>query len=78
MGIGRMLKRRWRAVTLLGCAVITCALFVIRPWSSQPAAGWELLVQIAAVLTAGLTLFGLFVPAAPRCQASREESDRKR
>lgn len=73
-----MLKRRWRAVTLLACAVVICTLFVIRPWAQEPAAGWELLVQIAAVLTAGLALFGLFVPAAPRCQASREESDRKR
>lgn len=73
-----MLKRRWRAVTLLVCAVVICGLFVIRPWSSQPAAGWELLVQIAAVLTAGLTLFGLCVPAALRCKASCKESDRER
>lgn len=73
-----MLKRRWRAVTLLVCAVVICALFVIRPWSSQPAAGWELLVQIAAVLTAGLTLFGLCVPAALRAKASRDESASER
>ncbi|MBM7530193.1 hypothetical protein [Brevibacterium luteolum] len=78
MGIGRMFKRRWRTVTLLACAVVICTLFVIRPWAQEPAAGWELLVQIAAVLTAGLALFGLFVPAAPGGRARREGPGRER
>lgn len=69
-----MLKHRWRSATLLACAIVVYALFVIRPWSSQPAAGWEMLVQIAAVLTAGLALFGLIVPAAPGRKTGREES----
>ncbi|MGJ7540364.1 hypothetical protein ACSFCK_08850 [Brevibacterium luteolum] len=74
MDIRRALRLRWRTWVVLGCAVAVYALFVIRPWTEEPAAGWELLVQIAAVLTAGLSLFGLFVPAAPRRMAGREES----
>lgn len=73
-----MFKRRWRTVTLLACAVVICTLFVIRPWAQEPAAGWELLVQIAAVLIAGLALFGLFVPAAPGGRARRECPGRER
>ena len=73
-----MFKRRWRTVTLLACAGVICTLFVIRPWAQEPAAGWELLVQIAAVLTAGLALFGLFVPAAPGGRARREGPGRER
>ncbi|QIN29890.1 hypothetical protein [Brevibacterium luteolum] len=78
MDIRRALAHRWRTWVLLGCAACVYALFVIRPWAQEPAAGWELLVQIAAVLTAGLALFALFVPAAPRGMARREESARER
>lgn len=63
---------------LLGCAACVYALFVIRPWTEEPAAGWELLVQIAAVLTAGLALFALFVPGRPESQGSRQEQVRDR
>lgn len=63
---------------LFGCAVCVYALFVIRPWAQEPAAGWELLVQIAAVLTAGLALFALFVPGRPESQGSRQEQVRDR
>lgn len=78
MDIRRALAHRWKTWVLFGCAVVIYAIFVIRPWAQEPAAGWELLVQIAAVLTAGLALFALFVPAAPRGMARREESARER
>ncbi len=63
---------------LFGCAVVIYAIFVIRPWAQESAAGWELLVQIAAVLTAGLALFALFVPGRPESQGSRQEQVRDR
>lgn len=78
MDIRRALAHRWKTWVLFGCAVCVYALFVIRPWAQEPAAGWELLVQIAAVLTAGLALFALLVPGAPRGMARHEESARER